>query len=465
MRLSSVLGLAAVLQAGCAVAAAPAPRPEHAVDFAPPAPVLVALSPAPAPSCAKTRADLTPMLAPLDGPPPSAIERAETLAPFFDALAALDRGLASDHLRIAVYGDSNLTMDYPTGRLRRLMSKAFGEGGHGFVAAGQPWSHYQHRDVRHGVISGWKPYAVSTAPTGDGLYGLGGIVVENEWQGATTFVETAPASAPIGTRVARFDIFYLRRGGGGRFDAVVDGVRARRVETSFVRGTVDRTPRLGIERIDVDEGPHRVELVASSAAVTRLMGVALERTAPGVVIDTFGVGSLNTRSQAAENPALNAEMLRARKYDLVVFLTGANDVFTMDAVPIALPALVERQRAALPGVPILLVSPADRGAKKSFPKTLEVVAQRKRLAEEMGVAYWSLFDAMGGRDSMAGFVKNGMAQRDAIHWNARGGDWAGDRLAHALIGAYESHLAENPEAGCRPPARASEASAGATTAR
>ena len=144
------------------------------------------------------------------------------------------------------------------------------------------------------------------------------------------------------------------------------------------------------------------------------------------------------------------EMLRARSYDLVIFATGANDVFTMDAVPEALASLVEAHREALPGVPVLVVSPADRGARRSFPPTIEVVAQRRALAAEHGLAYWSLFDAMGGRDSMARFVREGRAKRDAIHWNEVGGDWAGDQIVHALVRAYDAHLAEHPAAGCGP---------------
>lgn len=399
--------------------------------------------------CAPARADLAALRAP-DGAVVPPIEREEELAPFLDALARLDRGVATDHVRIAVYGDSNLTMDYPTGRIRRVLSRAFGEGGHGFVAAAQPWSHYQHRDVRHGVISGWKAYAITTAPTGDGLYGLAGIAAENEWQGATTFVQTALPGAPIGTRVARLEVFHLRRRGGGTFDVVVDGERRERVSTALDREAEGRAPRLGVTTVTVDEGEHRLDLVASSAGVTRLFGVALERATPGVVIDTFGVGALNTRSQARTDRALAVEMLRARRYDLVIFATGANDVFTMDDVPEAFGALVAMHREALPGVPILVMSPADRGARRSFPKTLEVVAQRRRLAEEHRLAYWSLFDAMGGRDSMARFVREGRAKRDAIHWNEVGGDWAGDQLVHALVRAYDARLAGHPAAGCAP---------------
>lgn len=410
----------------------------------------IAAPPPAAPPCPTRRADLASLRATLEGPAVPPIERDAALAPFFAALARLDRGLATDHVRVAVYGDSNLTMDYPTGRLRRVLSAAFGEGGHGFVAAGRPWSHYQHRDVRHGVVSGWKVYAITTAPTNDGLYGLGGIAVENEWQGATTFVQTALPGAPVGSRASRFDVFYLRRRGGGRFDVVVDGQATARVDTAPAADAPDPTRRLGVERVEVDEGEHRLDLVASSGALTRLFGVALERRAPGVVIDTFGIGALNTRAHAKADPSLSIEMLRARRYDLIVFMTGANDVFTMDAVPEAFDGLLAVQREALPDVPILVVSPTDRGAKRSFPKTIEVVEQRRLLAERQGLPYWSLWEAMGGRDSMSRFLRQGLAKRDAIHWNEAGGDWAGDRLAHALVRSYEQHLDADPRSGCDP---------------
>ena len=120
--------------------------------------------------------------------------------------------------------------------------------------------------------------------------------------------------------------------------------------------------------------------------------------------------------------------------------------------------LVAIHAEALPGVPILVVSPADRGARRSFPRTVEVVAQRRELAARHGLAYWSLFDAMGGRDSMARFVREGRARRDAIHWNEVGGDWAGDQIVHALVRAYDAHLVAHPEAGCGRPGPREQAS-------
>lgn len=364
------------------------------------------------------------------------------MAPFYEAVARMRRGLRREPIRIAVYGDSNLTMDFQTGRMRRVLQGAHGDAGHGFVALGQPWSHYQHRDVRHGE-SGYEVYAISTTPIGDGGYGLSGIVVENQWQGATAFVATADPEAPVGGRASRFDVFYLKQRGFGTFDVVIDGERVRRVDTSG-----ERERSLGLVRVDVEDGPHRLELVSSSPARVRLLGAVLERRQPGFVIDSFGVGALNTRAMTMNDVDLGRSMLEARGYDLVIFMTGANDVFTMPGVPDGMRDLVARQRDALPGVPILIVTPSDRGVTESFEPTIRVVEQRRQIARENGTALWDLWEAMGGRDSMARFVRSRHAMFDGIHFNQRGGNLVGDLLVDALWQGLSAYQAENPEAGC-----------------
>ena len=65
-----------------------------------------------------------------------------------------------------MYGDSNLTADYLTGRLRRQLQARFGDGGHGYVALSRPWEWYSHNDVHHdGDWKKWKAVATSTRLT------------------------------------------------------------------------------------------------------------------------------------------------------------------------------------------------------------------------------------------------------------------------------------------------------------
>lgn len=434
--------LAIALFAGLFIACSSTPpAPPKAVEAIAPNPKNE--EPRPLHVCAQLRPSVPPLVARahIDPPVPS-IESPEALDGFYAALAELARGRAKDHVRIAVFGDSNLTMDFPTGHLRRALQGRFGDGGHGFVALGKPWSHYRHMDVRHDIVSGWRAYAVTTSPTGDGLYGLGGIAVENRWQGAVTFAGTAPEGAPVGTRAGRFDVFFLTRPRGGEFEIKVDGVSRGRTSTRASERT------LGLAHVDADDGPHELEVISRSPEIVRLFGVSLEREEKGVVVDTFGVGSLNTKTMTRYDPDLVAKMLRARRYDLIVYMTGANDLFTMDAVPEALHSLIATERAALPDVSVLVLTPADRGRGRSFPPTLRVVAQRRELAKVEGAAFWDLWSAMGGRDSMKRFVDAKLAFDDAVHFTDEGGAFVGERLDHALMEGFVRYLESHPEAGC-----------------
>ncbi len=428
--------LLALFAIGCGAAPIEDPAPP-ATRAAP----RVAERPRCAPVAAKPPLDLPAARAPID-PPFVGLVRPETLAEFYDALARLSHGRAKDHVRIAFFGDSNLTMDFTTGRVRRNLQRRFGDGGHGFVALGKPWSHYQHMDVQHDIVKGWKAYAITTSPTGDGLYGLGGIAVESQYQGAKTFAATARPGAPVGERVGRFDLFYLERPGGGSIDVHIDQARVATVSTAGA------DKRLAKKSFDVEDGPHRFELTSVSPAGVRVFGVALERKEPGVVVDSFGVGALNTKTLGRHDPRAFADMLAARRYDLVVFLTGANDIFTMDAVPPTMAKLIGILRETLPRASVMLATPSDRGLRRSMKETLAVVAQRRELAAAEGLSLWDQFAVMGGEGSMAGFVREKLAFKDAVHFTEAGGALMGDRFVDALLLGFEQHLTRKPDAGC-----------------
>jgi len=99
-------------------------------------------------------------------------------------------------------------------------------------------------------------------------------------------------------------------------------------------------------------------------------------------------------------------------------------------------------------VPVLVVTPADRGVKESFEPTIRVVEQRREVARDNGTAMWDLWLSMGGRDSMARFVRAKYAMFDGIHFNQDGGNLVGDLLVDALWRGLSTYQAEYPSAGC-----------------
>src|SRR5262249_47721717 len=126
----------------------------------------------------------------------------DALARFYARTAALVRGRSSQPVRIAVYGDSNGTMDYMTGEMRRVLQRAYGDAGHGFVALARPWPWYRHQYVVADYMhDAWSAFTVTTHPTPalDPWYGQGLIVAQSKQTGAATWVATAPPESPIGT--------------------------------------------------------------------------------------------------------------------------------------------------------------------------------------------------------------------------------------------------------------------------
>ena len=377
-------------------------------------------------------------------PPVPPLVRPETLAPFFDKVARLLRGKAKDHIRIAVYGDSNLTMDFTTGQMRRVLQQRFGDAGHGFVALARPWSHYQHMDVRHGVRGSIESFACSTHPAYDQLYGISCIAGESRARGASAWVASAQEGAPIGRAVDHIEVFYARSKRFGRFVIEVDG------EVVAEPNSHQQQVALGHWQLDVPDGAHELRVVASDEKrPARWLGAVFERKGqPSFVIDSFGVGAMNTPSQARQSPVVSVPMLRARHYDLIIFATGANDGFSMHKVERDLTTMINMQRQALPNTPIVLLTPTDRGKKRTFRKTYQVVQQRRQLAEKWHIALWDMFAAMGGKNSMRGFKKRGLAKFDYIHLTRAGGAYLGERLLHALWTALAQHLKQHPHAGC-----------------
>ncbi|HSO31571.1 MAG TPA: hypothetical protein VLT33_03615, partial [Labilithrix sp.] len=121
---------ATVIAASCAApprTSAVAPGPPVARETSAPAAITPSVAPSPGALETEPPAPVCPpideaKLAPpaCDGtfittPVPDVVDARGSLSFFYERLAALARGRATDHVRMAMYGDSNLTMDGITG--------------------------------------------------------------------------------------------------------------------------------------------------------------------------------------------------------------------------------------------------------------------------------------------------------------------------------------------------------------
>ena len=361
---------------------------------------------------------------------------------FYERLARVARGKAKDHVRIAIYGDSNMTMDFIAGPLRRELQASYGDGGHGFIALARPWSHYRHIDVIQEIGAAFESFAITTKPTGDGAYGIAGIVSESPSPGSKVRIKTAGEKSPVGKTASRFDVFYLKGPRRGAFELMVDGVSQAKLESEASERAA------AAFRIEVPDAPHAFDSVVRSPHYVRFLGSAIERTTPGVVVDNLGVGAMNTRCIVLMDPVIAAPILEHRRYDLVILMTGTADIYQTDEAVGFVKEVVARHRAANPDVSFLLVAPPDRGVSHATRPLLKIGEQRKALASEISVGFWDLLHAMGGPTSMMKFIRRSQALPDQIHFSEPGGAWVGRRLHQALMRGFESYLQGHPQAGC-----------------
>lgn len=379
-------------------------------------------------------------------PPMPSIETPDqqTLRRFYNRWAELARGKAKTHLRIAMYGDSNLTNDAVSGELRRTLQQQFGDGGHGFHALAKPWPWYRHLDVKVGS-EGWKGFNCTTDQLIDRRYGHSCVCAQSQSGDATTWIESSNKD-DIGGAFSSFDLLYLRRPKATGIEVRVDGQIKANLSAQELQGD-----GVGKVRLEFAQGPHRVEVKAKGQE-NRLLGAAIESATPGVVVDGLGVGGATTDALIKADQAVSKATLQARQYDLVILFTGAlepDSALHRDS----LIAFIEQHRAALPNVALLILAPPDMAhgtiEKPSVMERTGRVSQvKKQVAMAHNAAFWDFRAAMGGDLSIVKFAEKQMAWTDFTHLTEKGGQFMGRRLAYALVKGLKDHMTSEPKAGC-----------------
>jgi lysophospholipase L1-like esterase len=387
---------------------------------------------------------------------------AGSLDALFAALAASEKGEAPGRSLLLFFGDSHTAGDAMTSRIRSSLQARFGDAGRGLVAAGRPKAkHYYQRDVRYGASGAWR--AAVGGKSGDSEpFGIGGIRVFGEKKGAQLWVETC-AECTAGTRVAQFEILFQA--------APERGVLKYRVDDGAWTSLATRTqaiepPHPARVVIPVPDGAHKLTLEHGGGGSLDLYGIVLERTQPGVIVDSLGVVGRRLGSLRSWDWSIIGDQLSTRDPRLVVLQYGTNEADDPDLDLVALAKyfdeMIARIRASAPGASILILGPPDMGVREGgrgcdrlkpkpdgtivpecqwrTPQVLtDIIAVEHAAAARNKVAFFDTFAAMGGPDKMAGWVTSEpkIAFKDHVHFTSIGYQQWADALLGALLGEYD----------------------------
>jgi len=364
------------------------------------------------------------------------------LARFYTKLARVEAGEPGTIARIAHFGDSLIASDFVSGTLRRSFQRRFGDAGHGFLLVANAWPSYFHLDVSRYATSGWKVSRIVGPYAPDGFYGLGGVSFRAEKHALARF-GTAP-SGDFGRQVSRFVVAYAEEPRGGSFQVRIDGKDAGVVTTQGAE------LRSRFHEVRVPDGPHELELQTLSGE-SRLFGVMLERAGPGVVLDAIGIQGARIRFLDKQDDAHWADQLRFRSQDLLIYEFGANEsgdgfLYSMPDYHRTMREVIEQGQRALPESSCLVIGAMDRAARQgeaivSVRVIPSLVEEQRKVAAEIGCAFFDTYAAMGGKGSMPIWVKRGLGQADLTHPTGAGAERISDWVFDAMMKGYAAHRA------------------------
>jgi lysophospholipase L1-like esterase len=376
--------------------------------------------------------------------PPRSIDdpSGHALDAFFERLRAVERKEPGSIARITYFGDSIVASDFITATLRRKLQKRFGDAGHGYMLMANAWPGYFHNDVERFAAPGWKVSRVVGPYAPDGFYGLGGVSFKAVGKGAFSRFSTAKEGS-FGRNVSRFVVHWLAHPEGGPMTISIDGEARETIDTKAATATAK------FSTYPVPDGPHGLEVRAEGAGV-RAFGVVMERDTPGVVLDAIGIQGCRIRFLDKSDDAHFAEQLQARNSSLTVFQYGMNEsedgeLFPLDQYESTMRDVLKQVRTAQPNSSCLLIGPMDRADKKangytSRPVVPKLAAIQKRVAGEVGCAYWDTLSAMGGLGSMGIWVQRGLGGADLAHPSSTGADVLGRWIYLALMEGYANYV-------------------------
>ena len=134
-------------------------------------------------------------------------------------------------------------------------------------------------------------------------------------------------------------------------------------------------------------------------------------------------------------------MSRELKPDIIIFQFGGNLVpyLTKNKVVPSVKRIITNMQWVQkrnPDALFLLIGPSDmlrRSSKTTYDIIPELVAEMKKQAAENGFAFFSMYEAMGGKNSMKIWYDNRMAASDLVHFSDKGTERIAQLLFQNLV--------------------------------
>jgi hypothetical protein len=367
-------------------------------------------------------------------------DTSSALAHFLQALKASEEH--KHKTRIAYFGDSMIEGDLITQDLRSCMQDRFGGNGVGFVPVTSIVAGFRGT-IRH-TFSGWTTYSLLGKNSPYNSLGISGYGFSPDTVEYIDTTGNAPAWIKYNTVGKKhLDKFYemklLYGKSSGNNNVIINGKKYR----------LEGSEKVNQLYLDACKDSSSVNAQFQCTSPIDIYGFSFESN-NGVFVDNFSFRGNSGLPIAKVSKEVYSGTNQFLKYDLIILGYGVNvlnpTMTDYSWYEKGMNNVIKHMKASFPNTSILLVSVGDKSYKKdgvfqTDPSVLLMLEIQKRLAKNNQIAFWNLYEAMGGNGSMVKWVEGdtAYANKDYTHLNFRGAHKIGKMLYEKLLNEYTNY--------------------------
>lgn len=374
---------------------------------------------------------------------------------FFAALQTC--GSEGNSVRIMHYGDSQIEVDRITGYIRGRLQAHFGGSGPGFLNIMPVAEGMAFRMTRS---DGWERYTTFTSRDQRVPYrSYGPAAAFSRYLPIpdSTFKPVEQHSAWLklentrkaGSRVANFTsakLYYGNSHASVQVHVLADGAVVL-TDSLALNGTMHTLD------VPLAQAPSTLEFAFSGYDSPDLYGISLEG-APGVIVDNLALrGSSGDFFSGMDLTQLRT-FYEHVGVDLFILQFGGNtipylkDEAHAQSYARSIAAQIRTLKKMQPNACLVFVGPSDMSIKDGMHYVTHPMLEplNKALHDavlDSGAAYFDMYKAMGGKNSMVAWVDAGLAGADYIHFSPEGARKIGVLFYHALMQEYNNYIIRN----------------------
>ncbi len=361
------------------------------------------------------------------------------LSHFFQSLNLQKR--KKHKTRIAYFGDSMIEGDLISQDLRECMQEVFGGDGVGYLPVTSIVSGFR-TSVIHS-FAGWTTYNLLESPPSNHSLGIAGYCfvpttsnsIDTNNANAGSWVKYTAVNKKHLNRFYETKLIYGKSEGDNY--AIINGNRYKLGGTNIVN------------QLDINTASQQVNAHFQCKSSIDIYGFSMESDS-GVFVDNFSFRGNSGLPIQKVKQAVYSSTNDCLDYDLIILEYGLNAVNPIVTdfswYERGMDVVIKHIQASFPNASILLISVGDKSYRKdgvyqTDPSVPILVEAQKRMAKENKLAFWSLYDAMGGNGSMVHWVEGDtvLANKDYTHFNFKGAHKVGKLLFSKIISEYTDY--------------------------